>query len=303
MRLLLPVAIFCLYFALTFWWRQVVNTNASFFRSEVLWGAELQVLVPSLAYSLRNALVYGSKASWVPTWANISAAELGLASELVDSLSYGSSSRNLRPALSSSPSAYRILLENGCVHNEVSAATCAVYGKRSCDYFYPYAFCYMPQGNTDINYKVFSSGVVGTGLLPALRQFLVMARNLLQQRQAALAAGGSADLPREDLSAAPFSIMDQLGRQYLPAGLEALSSGRIGENVSYLSQFASLNLAATLLCVLAMALIYALFYAPLFARLDKDIKGTRGLLLLLPDDAARAVPAVMAAGKKLLAGS
>ena len=304
-RLLWPVIFFCLYFVLTFWWRQTVNANATFFRAEVLWGAELQVLIPTVAYSLRNTLVYGSSARWVPTWFNATQEQLGLASELVDSLSYGSPARGLRPALSTSPTAYRILLENGCVHNEVDAATCANYGKRPCDYFYRYNFCFKPPDNVDIYYPVFYNGVVGTGLLPALRQFLLLTRNLLTQRSADLAAargapGAAAALPRIDLSVPPLSIVDQLGRQYLPAGLEALTTGRIAESSAYLNQFGDLNLMATLLCVLALGLFYVLLYRPLFASLDRDIKGTRGLLLLLPDDAARAVPAVMSAGKRLL---
>jgi len=301
LRLLWPVGFFFLYFSLTFWWRQMVNEQASYFRREVLWGAELQVLIPNVAYSLRNALVYGSPVKWVPSWINITSSQLDLAKELVDSLSYGSTARGLRPALTNSPTAYRLLLENGCVRNEVDKATCANYGKRTCDYYYKYDYCFMPPGNTDISYSVFSSGVVGTGLLPALRQFIMLTQNMLNARAAELAAAPrGTTLSRVDLTAPPLSTVDQLGRQYLPAGLEALSKGRVGEDSAYLAQFGDLNLTATLLCVAALIAIYLLFYRPLFARLDKDIKGTRGLLLLLPDDAARAVPAVMVAGKRLL---
>jgi hypothetical protein len=133
-RMLLPVLFFCLYFILTFFWRQVVNADASFFRSEVLWGAELQVLIPSVAYALRNALTYQTPNVWVPTWVNISETQLNLAADLIDSLSYGSTSRGVRPALTYSASGYKILLENGCVHNEVSAEVCRNYGKKPCNY-------------------------------------------------------------------------------------------------------------------------------------------------------------------------
>ena len=302
-RLLWPIIFFCFYFGLTFYWREIVNMEAAFFRNEVLWGAELQVLIPTVAYALRNALVYGAPKTWVPTWLSLTTAQLNLASELVDSLSYGSTSRGLRPALSSSASAYKILVENGCVRNEVDAATCANYGTRPCNYYYAYEQCKIPDGNTDINYVVFDSGIVGTGLLPSLREFLLKARNLVAERSAALAADPSDQLPRVDLAAPPLSVIDQLGHEYLPAGLEALSAGRITEDSAYLSQFAQLNLMATLLCIVALLGFYVLAYRPLFASLDKDIKGARGLLLLLPDEAARSVPAVMTAGKKLLSGS
>ncbi len=133
-RMLLPVLFFCLYFALTFWWRQVVNVNAAFFRSEVLWGAELQVLIPSVAYALRNALTYQTPQVWVPNWVNISETQLQVAAELIDSLSYGSARLGVRPALTFSKTAYSILLENGCVHNEVPAAVCRNYGTKTCNY-------------------------------------------------------------------------------------------------------------------------------------------------------------------------
>jgi len=54
-RMLWPVLFFCAFFCLTFWWHEVVNINATYFRSEVLWGAELQVLMPSVSYSLRES--------------------------------------------------------------------------------------------------------------------------------------------------------------------------------------------------------------------------------------------------------
>jgi hypothetical protein len=146
---------------------------------------------------------------------------------------------------------------------------------------------------------VFYYGIVGTGLLPALRNFVLLSRQLIASRKADLATG-AAVLPRYDLTAAPLSFVDQLGRMYLPAGLEALSQGRVEEDLVYLSQFGQLNLAATLLCIAALGLFYWLGYRPMFTRLDKDIKNTRGLLLLLPEEAARSVPAVMNAGKKLL---
>ena len=295
--------LFCAYFGLCYWWVQSVNVSAAHFRAEVLWGAELQVLVPMLAYSLRNALVYGAPDKWVPHWLNVSSQQLGLASELVDSLSFGSAGRGVRPALTSSPAAYSLLLENGCVHNEVGVDVCANYGKKSCNYYYAYSGCYMPPGNTDITYSVFGGGVVGKGLLPALRQFVLVAGNLIRERGEELAGRAGQQLPRMDLMAAPLTTMDQLGRLYLPAGLGKLSEARIGEDVAYLTQFAQLNLLATLLCLVALVGFYLLAYRPLFAGLDKDIKRTRGLLLLLPEEAAKAVPAVMGAGKRLLGGA
>ena len=140
---------------------------------------------------------------------------------------------------------------------------------------------------------------MGTGLLPALKQLVLLAGNLITARQQAMAA--APPLPRMDVTQPPFSYVDQLGRMYLAAGLESLSTGRLNEDSAFLATFASLNLTATLLCIIALLLFYLVVYRPLFARLDRDIKSTRGLLLLLSGDAVRAVPAVLTAGKKLLA--
>ena len=150
---------------------------------------------------------------------------------------------------------------------------------------------------------MFFYGLVGTGLLPSLRQFLQLTRNLLEARALELAAAPQGPLSRVDLVLPPLSSVDQLGRMFLPAGLEALSKGRVAEDSAYLASFGALNLVATLLGVLSLVLFYVMAYRPLFARLDRDIKSTRGLLLLLPEKAARAVPAVLAAGKKLLGGA
>jgi hypothetical protein len=61
------------------------------------------------------------------------------------------------------------------------------------------------------------------------------------------------------------------------------------------------SVAITVLSVVALAAFYAGVYAPLIAWLDADIKGVRLLLLLFPDEVTRSVPAVVAAGRQLLA--
>ena len=298
LRLLWPVLLFCLYFVLTFFWRDTVNNTVKYFRSEVLWGAELQLLVPMVSYSLRNALLYNSSAVWVPFWINKTASQMQLASTLLDSLTYGSDAQQLRPALTASPTAYTLLMQNGCVQNTVTPAECLNYGGKPCNYFYSYAYCYEPPSNTDPTYPVFFYGLVGKGLLPALKQFLLLASGLLSDRAAALKSGAA--LSPLDLTQPPLSYVDQLGRLYLPAGLEAMSQGRLAEDTVYLNSFSSLNLTATVLSVFAMMFIFLAHYRPVLTTLDADIKNARSLLLLLPEDAARSVPAVLDAGKRLM---
>ena len=307
LRLLWPVLLFCLYFVLMYLWRDDVNATARYFRSEVLWGAELQLLVPSIAYSLRNALAYNASEQWVPAWLNRTASQLALAGALVDSLTYGSEALGLRAALTASSTARELLMTNGCVPNEVSAGACANYGGRPCHYFYAYSACHEPLGNVNASLPVFFYGLVGKGLLPALQQYLLLAGGLAGSRGAALAAAAAAAapgappaLPVLPLTAPPLSNVDQLGRLYLPAGLQALAAGRLAEDAAYLQSFSSLNLTATLCSVAALLGFYLALYRPLFAALDRDIKTARSLLLLLPEDTARSVPSVLDAGKRLM---
>ena len=61
----------------------------------------------------------------------------------------------------------------------------------------------------------------------------------------------------------------------------------------------SIDVLAVVLSCGALVLFYVLLYAPLVAQLDNEIKRTRFLLLLFPEEVAKGVPAVIAAGKKL----
>ena len=300
LHLLWPVLLFCLYFVLMYIWRDAVNSTARYFRTEVLWGAELQLLVPTLAYSLRNALAYNASGVWAPYWTQRAGAQLALAGSLVNQLTYGSEALGLRAALTASPTAQALLMANGCVDNSVPPSACANYGGKGCHYFYSYSYCYEPPDNVNASYPVFFYGLVGKGLLPALQQYLLLAGGLVGSRAAALAAQPPAALPQVSLTAPPLSNVDQLGRQYLPAGLQALAAGRLAENAAYLQSFSSLNLTATLCSVLALLGVYLALYRPLFRALDKDIKTARSLLLLLPEDTARSVPSVLDAGKRLM---
>ena len=156
----------------------------------------------------------------------------------------------------------------------------------------------MPVDNTDINYNVFFYGLVGTGLLPAMKQYLLLARNLLKQRRDQLLTGEP--LERTALTTGALAFVNKLGTSFLPAGLEELSARRAKENSDLMKSFSMLNLVATIVSVIALIFIYFFVYKPLFYTLDRDIKITRGLLLLLPEETARQVPAVLAVGDELL---
>lgn len=95
----------------------------------------------------------------------------------------------------------------------------------------------------------------------------------------------------------------QLSFTFLAAGLYRHSMIRNLEAEAALTSFTQLNIVSTLVALLSLAAIFTCVYAPTIRRLDRDIKQARALLLLFPDNVARAVPAIAAHGRELAAGA
>jgi flagellar biosynthesis/type III secretory pathway M-ring protein FliF/YscJ len=93
--------------------------------------------------------------------------------------------------------------------------------------------------------------------------------------------------------------INQLASNYLAAGLSALSAGVQAEAASSIMTSNSNDVLAVVLSSLAIFVIFFLVYRPLIARLDLEMKQSRTLLLLVPDEVAKAVPAVIMAAQKL----
>lgn len=75
------------------------------------------------------------------------------------------------------------------------------------------------------------------------------------------------------------------------------SSIRLGESVSTITTFQSLDVLVTCVSVLILLVYYFVLYQPIIRRLDRDIKNVRMLLLLFPDDVSNVVPAIVDAGR------
>jgi len=94
-------------------------------------------------------------------------------------------------------------------------------------------------------------------------------------------------------------IINQLTSSYLAAGLAALSAGVQGEAIDSITTANNNDVLAVVMSSLAIFVIYLLVYRPLIAKLDHEMKMNRTLLLLVPDEVAKAVPAVVLAAQKL----
>jgi hypothetical protein len=171
-----------------------------------------------------------------------------------------------------------------------------------CTYFYPVSACKKPVDSTDIHLKVFASGVVGTGLLPAIQQLSRQVHAVIRSRRASFAQDGFYE--EEDIldHGDAYDIINKMCLGYLPAGLESLSDVVLKESTTMINASMSIDILAVICSIIALIGFYVFLYAPLVSFLDNEIKRTRFLLLLFPEEVSKGIPAVVEAGHRLSAG-
>jgi hypothetical protein len=309
--LLAPIAAFTAYYSGVYAWRSGIATSADAAQRTCLWTAELEIVTPLVGYALRNALFY-SEPRWVAMNLAAANARLDVVRRVSTGVAYGSSELGLSSSLGTSPTAYSILLTNGCVRNDLDPALCSQYINRTCAYFYDYDYCYKPPDNVDPNYRVFYYGVVGTGLLPALQTYVLKVQAVIDRRmidlKAAQANGTGSKLPVVDplvglgavMTPEDYDAIDKMTDEFLPAGLHALSAATQETSVSLLDSFRSQDALAVALSIVAVVLFYYALYLPVIFSLNAQTKRVRFLLLLVPEDVAKQTPAIVAAAKKLM---
>jgi hypothetical protein len=300
--MLAPVFLFAGYTAALFVTQKAVLDTTASGRASLLLATELRTLVQTTALHTRFALAATTSAFAAQELAFAQRDATLLAAKL-DIFAYGNEAEGVPSALASSTSAHTLLIGNGCVANPVSAAACANYGVGNpCVYYYPMSLCVRDPNSVDTTAPVFDFGVVGTGLLPAVGEFVTNVNDLLrvraQQLAAAppLAAGAS-------LVSGTGAIVDSMGAAYLPAGFGVLVDTMAVELQTGLLSFNAWNVATIAASSFFLIFSYFVVYNPILNGLDEEIKRTRFLLLLFPEDVARLVPAVGDAARRLLQGS
>ena len=283
--------------------------SASYSRAAVLWSVELEVLAPTVGYYMRNTLWY-LEPEWTAAFTEKFAVALATMESVAESLVYGSDDRGLLSLVATSPGTYSLMLENGCVSSPVDAAECALYGPSpfyGCNTYYNYAMCKLGDDNTNVSTPIFAYGVVGTGLFPSMMTLFTTGGQLVAARRVAIAAGSAAYIDANHWpitsAAHPGDLINELCNNYLAGGLEALSLAIYSEAVTSISNAMSIDVAAVVLSIMALFAFYLLLYMPLIAFLDSEIKRTRFLLLLVPEEVAKGVPSVVAASRKLAEGT
>ena len=227
LRLLWPILFFSAYYIANFVWRSGVVAQARLAHTSSLYAAELQFMAPLAGYLLRNAL-YNSEPGWVASNLNATRDSIGFLRSLMDDVAYGDASVGLPSALGTNKAAYSILLENGCIHNEVSEAACANYGANaSCNFYYPYALCFKPPGKRVLARRVRARAAPQCARASRASAPLTISALCVAPALAALRPSHAPPLPAQHESELPRLLLRR-GRHGPSAGRAAVRAARAG---------------------------------------------------------------------------
>ena len=172
--------------------------------------------------------------------------------------------------------------------------------------------CKLPVGNTNISVLSFAYGLVGTGLLNAMKATINAGSYIVDERRAELEAfssGATATLPAwtithtltPSMSSGAPDFVNQMCSYYMAGGLEEFSAALFSEATARIANDLSYDLVALLLSFAFLLVLYLLWYRPLLLTTDAEIKRTR-TLLLLPEDVIKSTPALVRAASRFAAG-
>jgi hypothetical protein len=139
----------------------------------------------------------------------------------------------------------------------------------------------------------FYHGLLSDGLQAALREYNLLARHAVQLQEMALAqsaAQGSA-CPLLSPTEASLASLDAMASVYLRAAFVYVVSLVSDLAKAEVSAFITGHAVLTALSVLLIASLYFLFVKRAITKMDRDIKRTRGTLLLFPTDVLAGVAA------------
>jgi hypothetical protein len=300
-KMLWPILCFVAYYTGMYFQRASVADLEETSQVLVHWVVELEVLVPAVGFAFRNAALF-TETNYTNNWLGVFEERLNFLDLVSESVTFGNKDLDLPSIISKSPGAFALLMENGCVDNTVADEECAMAGAApGCYYFYNLELCKKPTESIDATRPVFASGIVGTGLLPAIQYLSRLLHETVVNRKNERDAGAyiSEDifLMHDD----EYGHIQLLTNNYLPAGLAALTDVVVTESIDTINAGMNVDIIAVIISIGALFGFYFLLYSPLVIHLDNEIKRTRFLLLLFPEEVAKGVPAVVKAGRKLVA--
>ena len=299
--LIAPVLIFAAYTVAVFTQQRAVLETTASGRASLMLATELRSLVQSTALHTRFA-VASKSAAFAAQELGFAQRDSALLAAKLDLFAYGDDAKGIPSALASSTAARNLLIVNGCVDNSVTTTECANYGVGNpCVYYYTTSLCARVPSSVDTGAPVFAFGVVGTGLLPAVAEFLTDVNDMLRVRALQLAAAPPL-ATGDSFVTGTGAIVDAMGSAYLPAGFGKLVELMTTELQTSLLAYNAWNIATIAASSFFLLFSYFVVYNPILNSLDEEIKRTRFLLLLFPEDVARLVPAVSDIARRLLQG-
>jgi hypothetical protein len=196
---------------------------------------------------------------------------------LQDALLFGNEDRALRAGLQTSPATADLFLRSSCIDNNHM-----YYDMHECQ-------------------QTFMDGLLSkVGLRAALTEYLQIAKQVMDERAVQLQSNNCTFYSMTD---GLGNQLSQLGDFMLHPAFQRASEIRFNEGMDALNSFMSLDIALTVMLLLALVVVYWIVYLPIVAALDLEMKRCRELLLLFPDEVARAIPAVIQAGRDMMSSA
>jgi hypothetical protein len=174
--------------------------------------------------------------------------------------------------------------------------------------FYPYERCYISETNTLLTPVVFNYGIVSRGLLGVIIDYVQRVREAVLEQQQLIALGPAHIAFRSIDKVSPLGVgplttgqlVNEMASAYLAGGLQSLASNIQSEVEGLVTAAVNIDALAVAFSSLTLPVFVLVFYRPLILHLDADIKRSRALLMLVPDEIAKVVPAIVNAGQKLM---
>jgi len=273
-----PLLCYVAYFGALYSWRHSVADEVRYIKSEVLWTKQTQFYTGEVNILLHNAFSYCIP-EFVEHALNESKAVEDSLEFLQNSLMYGSERTTLRAGIHVSDDIYKLAMVDGCTENN--------------GFFYSYNDC----KNT------FYNGIFGKGFMQGFREFVHLARELIQEQRTILENDPTLTTncdPLIGLNSVNMVTVDQMRWRYIAAGFAQFANIRIQEASAMFESFQVANIVITVMTIIALQIFYNSLYKRMIANMDKEIKNVRLLLLLFPDEVSKQVPAIINAGKELL---
>jgi hypothetical protein len=282
LSLLAPLLLYVALYVGDFFWAQQTVEESLHAKSETLYSRELQFYVPQVIHAVRVMHSFCDASIVTDRIARVRRA-LSFMQTVQAGLAYGHEGYNLRPGLQRSNALFRLLMGDGCVENGGE--------------YYDMPLC--EGSSASAGSGGFQDGIVGrSGLQAAFDDYGQKLTGAINIREKQLSSGNCSVV---DASSGMPGILAQYGERFLPPGYAAVADTLYNEGYAAINGYIAASAAVTVVSVLGLWGLFFLVYRPVMRRLDREIKDSRALLLLFPDEVSRSVPAVVTAGRDMLA--